>query len=813
MRRRIGSAITLVAACAIASCGTGGSAPPESATTYSVEIERTSYGIPHVKASDLKSLAYGAAYAYAQDNVCAFAAMIVRVNGESSKYFGETSTAAVGAAGMAALDADFVHKLQYDRATITALWQQASPETQQGAEGYAAGYNRYLRDQGSAKLPAECRGAAWVRPIEAADLYLYWSTLATGSGTQGNAQMIADAGLPQPLVALDAPSQPRAAPAALAASRLLAEAGHAMAQEDPALLGHGSNGWAFGKDVTANGKGLLLANPHWGWTGMLKYTQAHLTVPGTLDVMGTIRPGTPYVVMGFNRSMAWTHTISTGVRAAIRELELGATPTSYVVDGETRPMTARSIQVELRGGGFKTRTYYTTEFGPLVKSAALGLDWTASRAFAFTDPGLRNNRLNEQYLALGQAPTAEAARQALARVLALPSHNTLIADSSGDVVYADYSLKVHLDDAQLAACALPGVGQTQTARGRPVMDGSRSSCNPGSAPGARQDGILPPAKLPFLRRTDYVANANNSYWLANPAQPITGLPLVNGAPAAEMTQRARMNYTLIEERLAGRDGLAGTRLTAEHIQAMLIGSSAAPLAGNRGHAAQLLMPAVLSLCQGATTVLMPDGSAQDLTEACQVLSAWDRRYHIDSIGPHVFREFFLDAKAIGASLWAVPFSAADPIHTPREPNLADPAVVLKLRQALGSSVRKLAANGIALRQPWGELNYATARGQKLPTGGGSTDEGVANQITGPTLGANGYGPVTGGSSYVSTVGFDADGPVAEAILIPGQSTDPSSPYYYDQLEQLWTQRKWHRLPFTPSQIAADPGRTRLQLSE
>jgi acyl-homoserine-lactone acylase len=179
----------------------------------------------------------------------------------------------------------------------------------------------------------------------------------------------------------------------------------------------------------------------------------------------------------------------------------------------------------------------------------------------------------------------------------------------------------------------------------------------------------------------------------------------------------------------------------------------------------------------------------------------------------VFREFFLDAKAIGASLWAVPFSAADPIHTPRDPNLADPAVVLKLRQALGSSVRKLAANGIALRQPWGELNYATARGQKLPTGGGSTDEGVANQITGPTLGANGYGPVTGGSSYVSTVGFDADGPVAEAILIPGQSTDPSSPYYYDQLEQLWTQRKWHRLPFTPSQIAADPGRTRLQLSE
>ena len=33
-------------------------------------IERTTYGIPHITANDPESLAYGVAYAYAQDNVC-----------------------------------------------------------------------------------------------------------------------------------------------------------------------------------------------------------------------------------------------------------------------------------------------------------------------------------------------------------------------------------------------------------------------------------------------------------------------------------------------------------------------------------------------------------------------------------------------------------------------------------------------------------------------------------------------------------------------------------------------------------------------
>ena len=46
-------------------------------TDRSVTIERTSYGIPHITANDPESLAYGVAYAYAQDNVCMTADQLV----------------------------------------------------------------------------------------------------------------------------------------------------------------------------------------------------------------------------------------------------------------------------------------------------------------------------------------------------------------------------------------------------------------------------------------------------------------------------------------------------------------------------------------------------------------------------------------------------------------------------------------------------------------------------------------------------------------------------------------------------------------
>ena len=55
---------------------------------YRAEIRRTSGGVPHVKARDYGSLGFGLGYAYAQDQLCEYASMIVTVSAQRSRYFG-----------------------------------------------------------------------------------------------------------------------------------------------------------------------------------------------------------------------------------------------------------------------------------------------------------------------------------------------------------------------------------------------------------------------------------------------------------------------------------------------------------------------------------------------------------------------------------------------------------------------------------------------------------------------------------------------------------------------------------------------------
>jgi acyl-homoserine-lactone acylase len=800
--------LTVIGLGALTACG--GDNPPPPTSTYEAQITRTTYGTPHIVAANVKGLAFGSGYAFAQDNFCVLAEKMLQVNGERSKYFGADSLVSIGSSPIASIksiDSDFLYRAQYDKATIAALWRTANAETLDMANGYAAGVNQYLEETGIANLKGGCASAAWVRPITADDLFVWWSSVVTISGSQAFAQAIAD-GNQVPAVVADSGQSPRVAKAK-SVKPMKPEQMIAMARKSMGLEAQrndfGSNAWAFGKDVTENGKGMLLTNPHWPWGGLSKFYLQHFNIPGSLNTMGVAYPGMPVNLAGFNENVAWTLTVSTGPRYIIREMSLDpSSPTKYLLDGVSKPMTARSISIEVLNSAAVTRTYYSTEFGPLIRNSALGLGWTTSKAFAFTDLNLPNNRFIEQALSNARSSTAEQARVGLANILGTPLTNTILTDSTGDAIYTDYSIKPNLSDAKLAACALPGVGQTNTAGGRPVMDGSKTSCNPDVDPSTRQPGVLPPSQLPMLRRTDWVVNANNSYYYTNPAAPITGLPSINGPAAVDITMRPRMNIKLIQERLANTDGLpGGNKINSENIRGMLIGTNTAKQAGNRSMAAELTAAQLTTVCNDLSPVTMTDNTTQDISAVCAALASWDKRFNAESVGAHVFREFWASVNAAPAvaNLWVNPFSAADPVNTPNTLNVANAAVNTRLRQSLGTAARRLAQFSIPLNKPSGEIQALTVRGKLLSPGGGSSAEGVANQITNLPLSSSGY-VANGGSSFVTATVFGADGPQVDAVLIPGQSVNSDSPHYYDQLEDLWSQRRWHRLPFKPDQINA-----------
>ena len=768
----------------------GGGEAAQARPAFRAELVRTAYGVAHVTAADWGSLGYGEAYAYLEDNLCLLADKVVTVNGERSRWFGADGTVNVAFSDTTNLDSDGFFQATMDLPRLRAAFARSSPEYRALVRGYVAGADAYLARHPAAARPAACRGG-WVRPVTLDDmLRLNEEKAIQASGGAWLKQITAA----QPPAVRPAAPRPSAAPGAQARA-----SGPGFPAE-PEGQGLGSNGWAFGRDATADGRGLLLGNPHFPWEGANRFYEVHLTIPGKLDAMGVTIGGAPGVSIGFNRDVAWTHTVSTDRHFTLFELKLDpADPTRYLVDGVSEPMTRKVVSVVVKGEAApRTRTFWSTRYGPVGAAPQMGFGWTAARAYALKDANAGNFRGGDFWLDAARARSVEEVRAALVRTLGAPWVNTIAADRRGHALYADVTATPDVDEAKLKSCAPPsGLGPLAATQRVYILDGSRAACDWTRDPAAAVPGLLPGAGMPALVRTDYVANSNDSYWLANPRAPQAAQPPIVGPGAVPQNLRTRAGVRAIEARLAGTDGLPGRRVDHAAVQAMLY--------RNEDTAARLVLDDVATVCAAGASGTTAAGRTVDLARACAVLKAWDRRMDLQSVGPQLFIEFWRDAQKI-PNLWTVAFDPRDPVDTPRGLRAGDPAVAAGVRRALAEAVARLEAARIPIDAPWGRVQLATRGGFDIPVHGGEGPDGVLNAQQSRVVPGVGFVPYHG-SSYIQVVGFDDAGPVADAILTYGQSTDPASPHFADQT-RLHARKGWVRLPFSKAQIAADPAVTR-----
>lgn len=745
---------------------------------YSAEIRRTSFGIPHIKASDEAGLGYGVGYAYAQDNFCLLADAFVTVNGQRSKYFGADGlTNDVTVLRLNNENADYYYGLINDPQTVQTAWRQQSPEVQALLKGYAAGYNRYLKDTGVATLPEACKSAPWVRPITERDLIKLMRLYAL-NGTTFFINGMATA------------APPRSGQASSVALKF-------ADRWNPQRLRTASNAVALGKDATENGRGLLLGNPHFPWDGILRMYQMHLTIPGRLDVMGASLPGLPVVGIGFTRNFTWSHTTNTSAHFTLYALKLDAAdPTRYEVDGQLKSMTKQTLTIEVREHDGvvrpRSRDFYRSEFGPLVVAPELNLNWTGSVAFALRDANADNHRLYQQWYEMNRATTLEQVKDSNERIVGNPWNNTIAVDKNGTTLFQSVTPVPNVSTAKQAACTseeyVPYL-QFELA----ILTGSKA-CEWDVDPASPQPGIVPGKQLPSLTRADYVQNSNDSAWLANAAAPLTGFAPMVSTEGSEQSGRTRIGISQVEARLAGADGQAGNRFTFDQLKQVAL--------SNRVYYAQLVMDDLLELCVGDRNAIADDGSPIDLSQACGKLAAWDRTANLDADIGYAYFTGFVDRLRAIPDVWRVPFDPADPVNTPRGLNLADAQVVSALRQALASSIRDAAAGGWGADTRWGDIQVAARDGRNVPIHGGRDAYGIYNMIESEPLG-NGLRNVYWGTSYIQAVMFDENGPRAEAFLTYSQSTDPLSPHYADQTERF-SNKEWIRQPFTQAEIESDP---------
>jgi acyl-homoserine-lactone acylase len=353
----------------------------------------------------------------------------------------------------------------------------------------------------------------------------------------------------------------------------------------------------------------VLGNPHFPWQGSERFYQAHLTIPGELDVAGGSLYGVPLVLIGHTANMAWTHTVSTAFRFTPFELTLvPGSPTTYLVDGQPRAMEAREVTIEVAtpDGGIaeRTRTLYTTEYGPMFTSL-LGQElfpWTPTRGFAMGDANAANFRYLNHFFAKNRAQSVRELHEIFLRTQGVPWVNTMAADSSGEAYYSDITVVPHVTDEKVRTCNT-ALGQVTLRLARlPVLDGSRSACDWGNDADAIQPGTFGPGNLPHLFRDDFVANANDSHWLSNPAEPLEGFAGIIGPERTQRSLRTRLTTLMAQERIAGTDGLGAAGFTIEQLTDLQF--------NNRNLAAELFRDDLVALCR-QTPVLPAVGGLPD----------------------------------------------------------------------------------------------------------------------------------------------------------------------------------------------------------
>jgi acyl-homoserine-lactone acylase len=342
----------------------------------------------------------------------------------------------------------------------------------------------------------------------------------------------------------------------------------------------------------------------------------------------------------------------------------------------------------------------------------------------FRDANLDNEEFIEQYAAMDLAQSFDEFIESHRTYQGVPLFNTIAVGADGRTWYADTSATPNLSDeaeaAYLESVEAGGLAGIAAQNRVVLLDGSNSLFEWEESPGARDPGLVPFDEMPMTERTDYVFNANDSYWLSNAEELLQGsYSVLHGRAGVEQSWRTRQNAVVLSDTSAtgpaGDDGL----FTGGELRDLAF--------DNEGYLARALREPVVERCSGEDFVRVPDLVGDDgavlipaesvgIEYACSVLAAWDGRYDLDSVGAVLWREFVGQTDV--AALWEVPFDPADPVNTPRglaalPPETTVAGVELETRDpvlvGLARAVQVLSRGGLSVDVPLGDVQFTAAR--------------------------------------------------------------------------------------------------------
>ncbi len=424
-----------------------------------VTIERDTLGSVTLQAKNRLDLAYALGYVHAQERFFEMDLMRRRAAGELAEIF-----------GAAAISTDRNARKYRMRARSNAMLSQLPLEQRQLLNAYRDGVNQGLEALTTRPFPyllTFTQPHLWRTEDSLLIVMSMYLTLNESSKDRELAFSVMHETLPKtaydfltasggswdaPLIGASMDWPPPPAVDELNLQKL-----------DPGLLRHdyeysdnmpGSNSFAVTGALTNDGVALVANDMHlelhvpnlWFHTRMI-YPSPN---PGSrdIDVSGASLPGTPIIVAGANRHIAWSFTNSYGDFADWVRITLDPQNTSrYLGPTGWQSVTTYHETIRVRGRQDETLLVDETHWGPIIATdhdnTPLALAWTA----------LQSNAANLELFKLEQTETTNDAIT-IAHNSGIPAQNFIVGDKNGNIswtIAGHIPLRTNNYDPQLPA--------------------------------------------------------------------------------------------------------------------------------------------------------------------------------------------------------------------------------------------------------------------------------------------------------------------------------------------------------------------------
>jgi acyl-homoserine-lactone acylase len=287
-----------------------------------IDIVRDSFGVPHIFAKTDAEVAYGLAWAHAEDDFKSLQDVVLPAKNLMGRVHGKA-----GAAG------DYAFALFRCREITKDKWHTLSPAFIKLINGYVQGINDF----------AAVHKKEWMHPrlfpITTED-YIASSVLAL-TIFNGADEML---------------------------GRIYSN--KIWLAPDMNNTNKGSNSMSVHPSKTTTGESFLLINAHQPNTGSQAFYEAHLCSEEGLNVLGGLLAGGPCILHGVNENLGWAHTVNFCDRADVFQLEINpANKNQYKFDGEWIDLEQKKVKLRVKGVPVAvSRTVYWSKYGATMKN-------------------------------------------------------------------------------------------------------------------------------------------------------------------------------------------------------------------------------------------------------------------------------------------------------------------------------------------------------------------------------------------------------------------------------------------------------------